>query len=518
MKRKSIVFLTLLLVAGIGIAAFLYIRQITQIHPQPSRPGLPSSAEVLSACDVASQSLAMHAAAIPDWSASGISTCYQLKLTIDPSLSTYQASARVTTSNLTTADYSDLVFRLYPNSPLIYGGNIEITRVSIGNQPVVFQYLLDRTALRIILPDPLKSGQSTVIRLDYSFSLPFNFGSDRVYGIFNQSTKDTILTLANWYPIMAVRQENTWSLSPVDGLGDAVTSETSLYLAEIITPSGWKIASTGIELTQSIQSDGVSHQFASGPARDFMLVASPSFEETTLVDDGITIRQWGVRETAARWDQALDVAKSSLRFYSQLYGKYPFKELDIVAVPLNLALGVEYPGLVLIVDRDYEPNPATSGDLTVVLAHEVAHQWWYSAVGNDVSAYPWQDEALTTFSTYDFLREYSPNIHQYLQNSYRQRVSALELAGGESSFTRPVSGYLSQPSTYGILVYIKGALFFDALKSQIGEGPFNAALKSYYSSNLYQIATPEELLAQFSTTCKCDLTGFYNKWGIPLAP
>jgi aminopeptidase N len=36
--------------------------------------------------------------------------------------------------------------------------------------------------------------------------------------------------------------------------------------------------------------------------------------------------------------------------------------------------------------------------LEVTVAHEVAHQWWYSLVGNDVQTESWLDEALASYS------------------------------------------------------------------------------------------------------------------------
>ena len=35
----------------------------------------------------------------------------------------------------------------------------------------------------------------------------------------------------------------------------------------------------------------------------------------------------------------------------------------------------------------------------IVVAHEVAHQWWYSLVGNDQIDEPWLDEAFAQFTT-----------------------------------------------------------------------------------------------------------------------
>jgi len=70
---------------------------------------------------------------------------------------------------------------------------------------------------------------------------------------------------------------------------------------------------------------------------------------------------------------------------------------------------------------------------------------------------------------------------------------------------QPVSAFTTQPSAYSTLVYIKGALFFDALRSKLGDIAFNNALRSYNTRNEYQIARPNDLLDVFSSSCNCDL-------------
>jgi aminopeptidase N len=55
---------------------------------------------------------------------------------------------------------------------------------------------------------------------------------------------------------------------------------------------------------------------------------------------------------------------------------------------------MEYPALVMISD-----NIGEHISYEEVIVHEVAHQWWYSLVGNDQINYGFLDEGLTEYST-----------------------------------------------------------------------------------------------------------------------
>ena len=40
-----------------------------------------------------------------------------------------------------------------------------------------------------------------------------------------------------------------------------------------------------------------------------------------------------------------------------------------------------------------------------LLAHEIAHQWWFGLVGNDQLREPWLDEGLANWSAWSYLRK-----------------------------------------------------------------------------------------------------------------
>ena len=81
-------------------------------------------------------------------------------------------------------------------------------------------------------------------------------------------------------------------------------------------------------------------------------------------------------------------AIASLQRYSALYRPYPWRTYTMVGMAdlPEIAGGLEYPTLV------YQPAASENA------AHETAHQWFYSLVGNDQAHDPWLDEGLATWA------------------------------------------------------------------------------------------------------------------------
>jgi len=77
-----------------------------------------------------------------------------------------------------------------------------------------------------------------------------------------------------------------------------------------------------------------------------------------------------------------------------------------------------------------------------------------------------------------------------------------------------VADFTDNPKAYATVVYQKGYLFLEELRSQIGERAFDSALQNYYENNLYRLAPPAALLDSFETACQCELDELYNEWGV----
>jgi aminopeptidase N len=138
----------------------------------------------------------------------------------------------------------------------------------------------------------------------------------------------------------------------------------------------------------------------------------------------------------------------------------------------------------------FERNPVFYESAT---AHEVAHQWWYSLVGNDQIDEPWLDEALTQFTTALYFREiYGLQGLSGFIDSLQGRYERVKGTSEDKRSDLPVSGY--SESEYGAIVYGKAPLFFNAIYEEIGDEKFNQLLQDYFEQHRYSVAYPQDFL------------------------
>ena len=66
--------------------------------------------------------------------------------------------------------------------------------------------------------------------------------------------------------------------------------------------------------------------------------------------------------------------------------------------------------------------------------------------------------------------------------------------------------------TYNVLAYDKAALYLAALRAQIGDDAFFAALQRYYHDNRYAYVDSSALTNAIQQTCNCDIQPLYASW------
>ncbi|HID86299.1 MAG TPA: M1 family peptidase, partial [Anaerolineae bacterium] len=150
-------------------------------------------------------------------------------------------------------------------------------------------------------------------------------------------------------------------------------------------------------------------------------------------------------------------------------------------------------------------------ELTVV--HEVAHQWWYNVVGNDVIDEPWLDEALVQYSTLLYYEEVHGRArYDQVLRTWQQMVDQAVEEGRDDVVGSPMSHWAGRGDAYGLIVYIKGPLFFHALREEMGDEAFFEALRRYYQTYKYGIAEPEGLLSIAEEVSGQELDELYRHW------
>jgi aminopeptidase N len=199
--------------------------------------------------------------------------------------------------------------------------------------------------------------------------------------------------------------------------------------------------------------------------------------------------------------------------FNSRFGTYPFTEFEIGPTP-NLALGVEYPGVVVLNSRIYDPAESFGSTpsgfyLEGTTVHEVGHQWYYSVIGNDQPNEPWVDESLTQYATYlYFVDQYGESGAEGFRQSFVSRWDVLDQA--DIPIGLPAGDY--QGSEYSAIVYGRGPLFFETLSDTMGEAIFNEFIRDYFQTYKWGISTGSGLKALAEEHCGCDLSPLFDAW------
>jgi hypothetical protein len=442
---------------------------------------------------------------------------YAISLTVNFEAHQIAGREAIDYTNAEEAPLDQLYLRLLPNGHGSYGaGSLEVAKTLLDGKAVSTTLSLNDSILAVSLPAPLQPGRHAHLEMNFSGTVPVDFGGEATpsgYGIYNYS--GSIMALANWYPILSVYDAKGWHLDPVSDIGDSVFSDIAFYSVDISAPTDVKVAATGSEISaMPVDAKTIRHHYLSGPARDFFIIMSPNFQKVAQNVDGTTINSYFIPTHEAGGMAARRVAATSLKIYNQHIGAYPFREFDIVEAPLRYAAGVEYPGIVIIGDFLYDqPDQA---NFVVAVAHEVAHQWWYNVVGNDVFAEPWLDEALTSYTSslsYEFGPGGAPAV-EGLDSYWEDRYQKVIQAGKDDAVNQSLAHFesLNDPTVYSYVVYSKGALFFHALRQEIGDLAFFTALRNYYQEYQFRIASGSDLLKIFELAAGRPLGDFYRKW------
>lgn len=433
----------------------------------------------------------------------GQATRYAITATLMEDERVILGQASIWYTNTETVPLDALVLRLYPNL-MGPGASLDLASVQVDGRAVQPDLRQEGSVARIPLAPPLPPGQGLTFTL--AFRTHVSEEPSRGYGSFG--VHEGTWTLAGFYPLVAVYDETGWNEEIPPEHGDMVYSDMAFYRVVWEAPAGYILASTGKVVEETLAGGRRVWTLVSGPVREFNLALSPKYQVAAWNDpSGTRLRSFHFPEHAGMGQAALEYARRAFRLYVDLFGPYPYQELDLAEADIGAA-GIEYPGLILVGESLYErEDPFTE----FVVAHEVAHQWWYNLVGNDQVDEPWLDEALANYSTVlYFERVYGKEEAKGTLEAFRTRYENLVREGRDAAVAQP-SGAFAR-ADYGVIVYQKGALFLDALRAAVGDEAFLAILRQYGAQYRYRIARGQDFLRVAEGVSGQNLGPLYHEW------
>ena len=225
---------------------------------------------------------------------------------------------------------------------------------------------------------------------------------------------------------------------------------------------------------------------------------------------------------------ALDVASRVLSFYEKYFGiKYPLPVLDMIAVPDFSAGAMENWGAITYRETAIlfdEKNSSTSNKqwVAIVIAHEIAHQWFGNLVTMEWWTHLWLNEGFASYIEYLAVGELFPNWDIWTQFVYQDLGSALTLDAMEN--THPIEVEVRHPSEiseiFDAVSYQKGSSIIRMLAGYLGEDVFRDGLRHYLKKHQYANATTEDLWRAFEHVSGKPVRQIMKNWtakpGYPL--
>lgn len=512
---------------GSGANLFKPYPQPTELKAgdTPAPTPAPVISRSLSVSEIADEQQAMLDANRADVSKLDDPSEYNIVASVSLSQRTIDGSAAITYTNNTGVALPILYLRTWPNAPEYGVGDMKIAEVKVNGAAGNFDDAAESgTVLAINLAQSLAAEQTVRLEIKFSDVVPLNGGG---YGMYNYA--NNVMALAAWYPTMAVYDDHGWNLDPPGGQGDQDFSEVSLYNVTLTLPAGAQAATSGSQVSNTQNSDGAAtERFVTGPMREFTMVISDKFKLANADANGIKVNSWYLAGDDTYGQNVATYTANAVKIYSQLYGAYPYKEIDAVEVPLgNGAGGIEFPGLVMLDSHLYNANAGSQSTggfslglgedrvLEFTTVHEIGHQWFYGMVGSNPGRYAFLDEGLVNYTAAIYFEK------QYDEATFKQQFDLwcvlpyqveVQMLGGDDVLYQPTAHWNNSEEGYGAIVYGKGPLFFHVLRQQLGDNTYFKGLQLYWQTYKYGLATPERMIAAFEQASGQDLTALYNRW------
>jgi hypothetical protein len=457
-----------------------------------------TQAELLSA----DQTLAMHPSRRSDVSAQVNTPHYRLDTLFEPEFQRWRGWMHVQFANPSAIPLTSVYVRLYANLK-DFNGVTTLYRPTVNGQRATIAYERDDYLARLDFAEPIAVGTNVEVALDFLTTTPINEGT-KSYGAFNDD--GTSISMASAYPLIAEFRDGDWLREIPDSKGDLVNSPIATYDVEVTLPLSHRIVTTGTTIKYQRSNTAHVYQIVSGLQRDFTIVAT-TLSHVTEVVAGTRINIYYPPDQHASAQKAMRYAAQSLTVFNQQFGQYPYNELDFVAVDARSFYGVEYPGLILLQNRIFANQPL----LERIIAHEVAHQWFYNVVGNDVQQHAWVDESIATYAQVIYQEfVHGPMAKQNELAGLQAQYDELIKRNRDGPIDRPMSEFTLY--TFNAIAYVKGALYLDALRTASGDKAFFAALRQYVNTYAYQVVDGTALRDMVQQQCACDIQPIYQRW------
>lgn len=220
-------------------------------------------------------------------------------------------------------------------------------------------------------------------------------------------------------------------------------------------------------------------------------------------------------------DFALECATELIEFYDEYFDvPYPLPKSDHVALPDFSSGAMENWGLITYREIALLADPQTSSidqrqHVALVVAHELAHQWFGNLVTMEWWNDLWLNESFANMMEYVSVNALHPDWNVWFRTITHESVIALRRDSMDG--VQSVQVEVNHPDEINTLfdpaiVYAKGGRLIRMIQHYIGDDAFRAGLKQYFTDHAYKNTVGNDLWQALEKASGKKVTAIMNSW------
>lgn len=404
---------------------------------------------------------------------------YDLQLDWEPATSILEGVTTI--SAVATSDLATFNLDLYA---------LEVDAVTIDGATA--EYSQDGSEIEIVLEPPLLQDQTFTAVIDYSGT------PQEAPGALTSSEPQGWRTRDGYVYVMGEPVAAATYYPSNDHPSDKAT-----YSYDITVPSTETVIVNGT-LTTTTEADGrttwsFEHPYQQAPYLTAIAIGDFEIRQADPSKSGVPIRNAFARFLADETEPIFSEQDEMIDAFEPLFGPYPFDVYGSLVVPEGFGGALETQTLSIYGEdvRRY------GGFAELVVAHELAHQWF----GNSVTLGSWEDlwlnEGFASYGEALWFEQSDPTF------SYERWITEVWVPGPhlETPVHRPHIDNLFSPA-----VYHRGAMTLHALRVEVGDDTFFTILRTWVERFGGSNASTADFEALAEELSGQDLDALFEAW------
>jgi puromycin-sensitive aminopeptidase len=375
----------------------------------------------------------------------------------------------------------------------------------------------DTEIAKITFESELKSGEA-VLRIKYAGIL-----NDKMKGFYrsyykNSAGEQTLMATTQFEATDARRALPCWD-EPAVKATFSVTLEvpkgqTAVSNMPIISEKDVADAADLVEITYDVTPIMSTYLLA------FVIGEFDYVETKCNAPEEVTVRVYTLKGKKHEGEFALDAAARCLPFYAEYFEiGYPLPKLDMLAIPDFAAGAMENWGCVTYRETALLVDPQNSAQSTkqwvgLVVAHELAHQWFGNLVTMDWWTHLWLNEGFATWIEYLAVDKLYPDWQIWTQFVSLDLGRSFNLDALENS--HPIEVEVGHPDEvneiFDAISYSKGSCVIRMLHEYLGAEDFRKGLAKYLARHQFKNTFTEDLWAALAEQSGKPVNDVMSTW------